>query len=203
MTSDRFPHMIRGPRTCSSGVLHAAPLLLGLLFILSSCARPPYSTESLSTGPLLTSRDGRLRYGVPTGWFDATSHAKSSRSAVWLVRNDYRASIAVNTIDIDEETRREVKRNGLLRVGQLSMQLNTNVRSAVIVQPPKVDRTNGREYCVYEIDEPATRDRIRVALVDTGDSVYEVTALQTGGDRPGTSQEVFSVQDLFLARLKW
>jgi hypothetical protein len=43
---------------------------------------------------------------------------------------------------------------------------------------------------------------MRIALFYTGEGVYEVTALQMGSDRPD-SQEVFSVQDRFLAWLQW
>lgn len=202
MGSNQFALTIQRFDPRSVGGARSAAFLIGFLFFLPGCASPPYSTESLPTVPLVTSRDGRLRYAVPTGWFDATANAKAPRSAIWIVRNDYCASIAVNAMEVDAVTHGEINRDGLFRIAQLSMQLNTNVRSAVVLQAPKVNRSSGRDYCVYEIEEPATRDRMRIVLFYTGEGVYEVTALQTGGDRP-TSQEVFSVQDRFLARLQW
>ena len=202
MGSNLFAHSIQRFVPPSVGSARSAAFLIGFLFFLPGCAGPPYSTESLPTVPLVTSRDGRLRYAVPIGWFDATANAKAPRSAIWIVRNDYCASIAVNTMEVDAVTRGEIDRDGLFRIAQLSMQLNTNVRSAVVLQAPKVNRSSGRDYCVYEIEEPATRDRMRIVLFYTGEGVYEVTALQTGGDRPA-SEEVFSVQERFLARLQW
>ncbi len=181
----------------------AAPALFILLLLLYGCAGPQRSTESPSTVPLLTSRDGLIRYPLPPGWFDATSHAKESRPVVWIVRNDYGASISINTITIDDRTRRQYKQDGLFRTGQLSLQLNTSTRSAVVLQLPKLERLNGKEYCVYEIEEPATRDRIRVAVFDTGERVYEVTALNAVEGPSATDPDAFSILDRFLALLHW
>ena len=181
----------------------AALLPAALFLIISGCARPPYSTEYPFTGPLLASSDGHLRFAVPVGWFDATANAKMPRTVVWIVRNDYGASISISPIDIDAETRREVKHAGLMRIARLSMQLNMNVRSAVILQAPGIGRSGEREYCAYEIEEPATNDRMRVVLFDTGEDLYEMTALQTAGDRSPANREVYTIQERFLARLQW
>ena len=179
----------------------AASFFALVLLVSAGCSHPPYATERPSTVALFTSLDGGLRYPVPQGWFDATAHAKDPRPVVWLVRNDYGASITINIITIDEETRRGFSHGGLARTAQLSMQLNMNTRAAVLLQSPTMKRVEGRDFCTYQIQEPATRERIRVVLFDTGARVYEVTALDSG-ERP-SGPVGSAVLEQLLASLRW
>jgi hypothetical protein len=152
---------------------------------------------------MFTSRDGQLHYHVPTGWFDATENPQGQQAVVWIVRKDYAASISVNKVTVDAGVRREANGSGLLRLGQLTMQLLLSNRSAVVVQSPRIVQMNGRDYCLYEVEEPSTHDVLRVAVFVTSAAAYEVTALATGGEKPAEANSVFAVQQEFVRQLEW
>ncbi len=183
---------------CSSALSSLVRILV-LLVLLSGCAGGPVTTLH---APYFPSRDGVLRYRLPAGWFDATNDSQSTGNAVWLLRNDYGATISVSEVSIDEQGKKELERSGLLGLAQLTLALATNGRSAVVEEPPRLFRLNDREFCSYEFSIPSSGDALRVVLLNTGARVYGVTALASG-EKHVTAKDVFAAQEEFVGGLRW
>ena len=169
---------------------------------LAGCASVPHLAEAPLNPSYVFSREGLLRYKVPVGWFDATRDSQSVTAEIWLVKNDYAATITVSKIGIDTETRRAIDREGLARLADLTLTL-AGATSATLLQPPVSSTVNGKEQYSYIVSNPATSDTTRVVLVDSGENVFEVIGLVPGNQHRVTSDEVFSVQESFVKSLRW
>jgi hypothetical protein len=165
------------------------------------CASAPHLAEVPLNPSYFFSREGLLRYKVPVGWFDATKDSQSV-AEIWLVKNDYAATITVSKIGIDVETRRAIDREGLARVASLTLTL-AGATSGTILQPPGRFLVNGKELYSYVVVNPASNDTTRVVLVDSGENVFEVIGLVPGNQRRVVSDEVFSAQESFVKSLRW
>lgn len=188
---------------CKCSARFLACVALVLLLLPPGCSSPPHSSDVSFTAPVLVSKDGKLRYRVPRGWFDATAHPKAPPSGIWVVRNDFAASLTISRVEIDVLTQRELSDGGLLRVGELTMELATSSRLARVVEAPVIVHAGDREYCLYEIEEAATHDVLRVVLFASGEGVYEVKALASGGMSADERRNVSAVQRGFLQQLRW
>ena len=166
------------------------------------CASTPHVAEVPLSPSYFFSREGLLRYKIPVGWFDATRDSQSVGFEIWLMKNDYAATINVKKISIDEETRRVIDREGLARVAGLTLTL-AGATSGTILQPPESLVVNGKELYTYILVNPASNDTTRVVLIDSGENVFEVIGLVPGNQHRVLSDEVFSTQESFVKSLRW
>jgi len=185
----------------SRPILTRALLFLLTLLLFGCGSGSRVVTPSLHAG-YFPSRDGALQYRLPVGWFDATADSQATAHAIWLMRNDYGASITVDEIRLDAAARKEIERGGLLQLAQLVMALTTGEHGAMLLEPPAVVTVNGRPFCRYEMVASATRDTLRVALFDTGEKAYVVTALLP--EKVARRDPQFTtVHESFLSTLRW
>ncbi len=185
-------------RAVSRRSLRLLPLLLAFL---AGCGSPPPPPEAPLPASYRVSRDGVLHYEVPDGWFDATADTQSSGPVIWILRKDYGATITVNEIHLDPQARRDLARGGLLQVGQLTQGLSVGDGSTLLLHPAEIVRSNGREFCTYELLTSNAQDTVRVLLFNTGEHIYSVSALRQGSRAGGP--EVFTVQEGFVNGLRW
>jgi hypothetical protein len=169
---------------------------LTLSLVLAACASGPRSTDS-ERQEYLTARDGALEFLLPNGWFNASNDARTPDETIWLVSGDYTATISVREVTMDEDARRILRRDGMLRLAQVTIGLNPE---AVITRGPAMIRHGGREYCSYDVRVAPENDAVRVALVDTGEQVFEVRTLVSG---QGSTAGAFAAQEEFLKGLRW
>jgi len=181
----------------SSTLLRYWPAVLSLLIMAcaSTSRVPDFSKE------YYTSRNGQLRYKLPIGWLNATNDSLSSSAVVWLVRNDFAATLSVKEVVIDAETRHEVQRTGLKRVAELTLALASGERGGSVVDPPQMTSLGGRTACAYEYMTSHPNDRIRVILIDTGSTVYDVSLLMT--ESAGSKTDGTALQEAFVRTLVW
>lgn len=177
----------------------AAHLLIVVALFLPGCAG---TSPSLLHTPYFSSRDGILHYRLPAGWFDATNDSIAAGNAVWLLRQDYAATISVSEVHLDEAARQELDHNGLLGVARLTMALAISAKPAITREEPRLFQIGGSEFCSFEYTMPSSGDALRVVLFDTGEKLYEVTAL-VSGEKRGTGSDVFAVEQEFLGSLRW
>ena len=179
-----------------------ARVLVFLPFVLAfaGCSASRYTDEYPLAPAVRTSHDGFLRYRVPRGWFSTPPDSGSPQNIVWLLQNDYKATLAVSEIVVDSAANRAVRRGGLKRLAQLTMTLVSGENSAVLTREPEVFELNGRQFCSYETEIRETGDSLRVVVFATPERIYEVTALVRPGEQPGG---VFDAQQGFLSSLRW
>jgi hypothetical protein len=171
--------------------------------LCAGCSSSPSVTTLTLHSPYFSSRDGNLQYRLPAGWFDATADSQAAGQVIWLLRNDYAATIAVSEIHLDAGARDAIRSDGVMHLAQLSMALASGGASYAITQQPEELRVNGNLSCVYALTTTPANDRLRVVLLDTGERVYMVTALVPEETKRGGQSEVFIVQDAFVGSLRW
>jgi hypothetical protein len=184
----------------------ACPVLLlffsAVIVLLSGCAAGSRVSTGLLNPSYAASRDGQLQYRLPIGWFDATADSQAVGHAVWLMRSDYGATIAVDEVSLDAGAREAIRDGGLLELAPLVISLTAGDRGAVLIVPPVDVTLNSKTVCQYTMLVSETRDTLRVTLVDTGRHVYAVTALRSE-KREGQSPSLTAVADDFVAALRW
>ncbi len=177
------------------------PLLFSLL--LAGCASAPRAVDHRFSPEYVTATDGRLRYRLPEGWLNATKDSPSATDIVWLVRSDFAATLSVRELKVDAEARREINRGGLMRLAELTLALESGERGIHIAREPQSSSTRGKSVCMYEYVTGQPTNRIRVLLVDTGTTVYEVSVLMKESVSREPGDNIAAMQDLFIQNLGW
>lgn len=182
-----------------------SPSRLVTVALLLAVFRVGCSTTSIPAfhAPYFQSRDGGFSYRIPAGWYDASADSQSTGHAVWLLRNDYGATIAVNELHVDSAARGVLRDGGITQLATLSMTLAAAGKAYVLGQAPQTSHVNGRVSCVYQLVTTPASDVLRVVLVDTGRKVYMVTALVPAETKVTARDDVFSVQEAFLNSVRW
>lgn len=173
-------------------------LTFGLLFV--SCASAPYAVDHPLAAEYHSSSDNVLQYRIPIGWFDARGEDSPSHAVIWLVRNDYAATISVTEVALDARAASGVRDNDLMRLAELTMLLTATEQNGVVRTSPRAFTLRGREFCAYEVAS-GEGDTSRVVLLRAGSRWYEMTALVSSAARD--SRDVFSVQQSLLNALRW
>jgi len=180
----------------------AVVLLMIASGLWTGCSTSPSIAVTLHP-PYFTSRDRFLQYRLPAGWFDATADSQSSGQAIWLLRNDYTATIAVSEVHVDPDAREDLQNAGLTHLARLTMGLAAGGKAYVLEHPPEWMTVNNIRGCMYQISIPPANDILRIIVVEMGVRVYMVTALLSGEVKQGLREEIFAVQDAFLGGLRW
>jgi hypothetical protein len=185
---------------CESGLR----LVAVLLALLSGCAPSSRLGTNVLQPSYAVSRDGQLQYRLPVGWFDATADTQAVGHAVWLMRSDYGATLAVDEVRLDAGARQLVSGGdgGLLQLAQLVISLTAGDRGAVLIDAPVAVTLNSRTVCRYTLLVSDSKDTLHVILVDTGRNTYTVTALRSEKHQ-GQDIPLGVVADNFVAALRW
>jgi hypothetical protein len=173
-----------------------------LALLAAGCASTTRVETGLFSPAVSTTRDGGLQYRLPAGWFDATADPQAAGHAAWLMRSDYGATIALDEVRLDPGARTEIRRAGLLPLSYLVISLTTGDRGTVLLDPPALVTINGREMCRYTMVVSETKDTLLVTVVDTGERVYTVTALDAGKGN-GEGAPLSSLAEAFVGTIRW
>lgn len=181
----------------------AAPdFLLAAVLLCAGCAGAPPASVPLLRESAFLSRDGVMRYRIPTGWFDATADSQAVPRAVFLVRGDYAGSISVKELHVDQAARRDLIKTGLVQLAKLAAALETGSSGGVVARDPESIRVKGNEGARYDL-EFGSGDRVRTVLVDTGERFYAVAALVNAAAPERAAGEIFAAQQAFVQALSW
>jgi hypothetical protein len=184
--------------------LRSIPLVFpfSLAMLLAGCAPASRVSTDLFHPEYSSSRDGALQYRLPVGWFDATADPQAAGHAAWLMRSDYGATMALDEVRLDSGARAEVRSAGLLPLSYLIISLTSGDRGTVLLEPPSLVTIKGKEMCRYTLVVSETKDTLQVTVIDTGDRVYTVTALDARkGVNGGGSLALLA--EAFVAALRW
>lgn len=188
-----------------------APLLfLILLFfsclplVLAGCtpSRPrlPYPLSERT----VVSSDGYLHLRIPEGWFVPVDGESSQGLLVWLVKEDYSATMGLTEIRGDERLRKEVEETGLLVLGELSFSLkHARDPAAKLLSLPEVFQLNRKRFCAYEFTLDNGVTTIRTVVFNTGKKFYELSVIPNPKKMPVAMRPIFDAQQAILLMMDW
>jgi hypothetical protein len=144
-----------------------------------------------------------LQYVPPPGWFDATPDSQAAGHEVWIIRDDYGATLTIDEVHLDTAARDAVRQGGLEPLARLLMTLPSGDRPITVRRPPEIYERDGRVYCQYEVEVFETRDVIRVVLFRAGEEVYSSTLMVPASVRDRSAGQLSDVQTEFLGSVRW
>jgi hypothetical protein len=168
-----------------------------------ACASTPHALVSRFSEEYFSARSGSLRYRLPDGWLNSTNDAPSPDVLIWLVRADFAAMLSVREVMIDEETRSEITRSGLERLGDLTLSLPSSSKGISVVQRPTLSTVAGLKACRYDYAETGSGDRVHIMLMDTGKKVYEVSTRMTSKVSEEATKEIVLLAAAFAEKVLW
>lgn len=173
---------------------------IALVLLVSGCSPTPRAVRPAAPADMHASRDGHLRYQVPSGWFDASADSQAAAHVAWIVRNDYGGSITVDEIRLDEAAQRKVGVGGMEQLVRLVLPLSVAARSATVRDEPRYVDRGEESYWLYELADGGGGS-VRVAIVRGGDRVYSITLLvpEDAVDPDGLR----ALHDEFVRTLLW
>jgi hypothetical protein len=185
------------------GPLRAAPLLWAALLLYTQGCAPTREANGPTLSPSYrTSKDGGFSYRLPSGWFDASADSQARGHSALLIRNDYRATIAIDEVRLDDAARSEMRRNGLLPVAQLLLSLTSWEQHAVLAIAPHLIRLGDRPACRYRTVSGSTGDMADVTVVEGRAKLYTIRIL-ISGKSADDENALQLVQESFLGSVRW
>lgn len=176
------------------------------IFLLAGCASVPYEANYPMTDEVVKSLNEDVQIKVPKGWFATTDESNAPNLLVWLVREDYGATMAISEIKADASTRRRLERRGLEALAGISFALKSErVKGKVeMVVKPKEFKVDGRKFCSYEYSTDGRKTVIRVVVFDTGRHFYDFAVVPA--EKEGVksdSKRLFIIQQSVLNSMQW
>ncbi|MCB2204905.1 hypothetical protein KQI65_09145 [bacterium] len=163
-----------------------------------------YAASAELSKDYVSSEDGSLRVLRPEGW-SKTSDAKNAPSILlWLVRDDYSASISFTPLQMDPALYQTLKKDGIEAVAKVSLSLKErNAEDSVtVVQPVELFKVGDRISAAYEYRVGAAQPVVRVVVFDSGSRYLECTLYPaTVSVTPAENRRLFEVQQTVLASL--
>jgi hypothetical protein len=182
--------------------LRSVAVLLGLT-LWAGCSSSPESTRDTGTPEVHRSRDGRLQYVTPAGWFDATADSTAAGHAVWIIRSDYGGTLTIDEVRLDAAAGKALGGGGLEPLAHLLMTLPSGERPVRPLGAPMTFERNGKAFCAYEVEAYETRDLLRVVLFRAGERVYASTLVVPAAARERGAGPLVEAQAAFLGSVNW
>jgi hypothetical protein len=176
------------------------------VFLLAGCASVPYEANYPMTDEVVKSLNEDIQIKVPKGWFATTDESNAPNLLVWLVREDYAATMAISEIKADANTHRQLNRKGLEALAEISFALKSERAKgkAEMVVKPREFKVDGRKFCSYEYSTDGRKTIIRVVVFDTGKHLYDFAVVPAEKEGARTdSKSLFIIQQSVLNSLRW
>lgn len=197
------------------------PLILSILagFLLAACGgsepavtvpedaefpRYRYAAMAGMTKDVVSTADGTLRVLRPEGWLRTSDPKNAPSILLWLVREDYSASISFTQIKMDPALYQTLKGEGIAAVAKVSLSLKErNAEDSVtVVTPVERFKVGGRICAAYEYRIAAAEPVIRVVVFDTGTRFMECALYPASVTvTPADNRTLFEVQQTVLASM--
>jgi hypothetical protein len=196
--------------------LLSASLLL--LLLLAACSGgdqaavkeemefPKYRYAAIGelTREYVSTSDGSLRVLRPEGWLRTSDPKNAPSILLWLVREDYSASLSFSPIKMDPGLYQTLRNENLTAVAKVSLSLKErNAEDSVtIIQPVELFKVGGRICAAYEYRIAAAEPVIRVVVFDTGTRFMECVLYPASVSvTPAENRRLFELQQSVLASL--
>lgn len=199
-----------------TGRAAAAGVLLATLLVAAGCSSTPttretatttsyrYAPNAVMTGVLAETAARDIAIRCPAGWMETVDARNAPSIVLWIVEENYRASISFVPLQMDPVLYKTLRKDGLPSIAKISLSLKrANAHDSVrVLQQPETFLLNGREYIAYEYSADGGNTTVRVVVFDTGKQYMECALLPA--TTPVSSDEnrrLFSVQQSVLASM--
>ncbi len=152
----------------------------------------------------VSTSDGALRVLRPEGWLRTSDPKNAPSILLWLVREDYSASLSFSPIKMDPGLYQTLRKENLTAVAKVSLSLKErNAEDSVtIVQPVELFKVGGRICAAYEYRIAAAEPVIRVVVFDTGSRFMECVLYPASVSvTPAENRRLFELQQAVLSSL--
>lgn len=168
-----------------------------------SCSGPAsfYNFDTPLSNELAFSQTTELKVNIPKGWFTAEDN-KDSKIDLWLIEENYSASISFIRIHIDEEMKKSRTENSLNRVKEFSLLNNKLAHRNNFIDLLKTENfeLNGREFNAYQF--AGSNYRYRVVVFGYKGNYYECVSAIKPGLTEADLINIYSIQNSVLASIK-
>jgi hypothetical protein len=163
-----------------------------------------YVASAELTQDYIASQDGTLRVLRPDGWQKTSDPENAPSIVLWLVREDYSASLSFTPMQMDPALYTTLKKERIDAVARVSLSLKErNAEDSVtVVQPVELFKVGDRISAAYEYRVGAAQPVVRVVVFDTGSRFMECTLYPATVEvTPAENRRLFEVQQTVLASL--
>lgn len=174
-------------------------LLLLTIFGCASSLSSVYDFDYPLSNKTAKSNSTRLQIQIPQGWFVGEDN-EFKTTDIWLVKEDYSATIKFITISLDDETTENFASDELGKVVELNKvllkaKLGKNFRGFTTEE---TFSSNSTVFNAYQyLDDKG--EPVRTVVFKNDSKYYEVTAFALKSANP---TEIFKAQNSVLASLK-
>lgn len=177
-------------------------IILGLILITASCSSKDALKDIAGitfTNETAYSTRTNISVQIPEGWFTAEENEYNSID-LWLIKEDYSATLNFNLINFDQTTLAEIKNKKIAEAADFSKlfvraQLGKDFTGFTDEQTFKI---GSNEFYSYSYSDKEKKI-IRVVVFKHKDKYYELTALPAGINNPA---ELHRIQNAVLSTLK-
>ncbi len=140
-----------------------------------------------------------MQIQIPQGWLIAEDNAYKT-SDIWLVKEDYSATINFEKVSLDEETIKSFSENELGKVAEINKTLIKARlgKSFNGFTNEEVFGSTARTFSAFQYSDEKGR-QIRTVFFKNNSQFYEVTAFALKSANPA---EIFKAQNSVLASVK-
>ena len=169
-----------------------------LLFSCSTATISIYSFDYPLTSETAKSNTTSLNVKIPKGWFTADDN-EYHRIDLWLVKDDYSADLQFTLLNFDSLTRKEVERDGLDRVEEISKDFKIAKYGGKLKSLSKEEsfELNKKQFKAYQYVN-GEGENIRVVVFQYANQYYELTAIPV---KAGNDQELYRIQNSVLSSI--
>ncbi len=163
-----------------------------------------YVASAELTKDYVAAKDNSIRVLRPDGWKKTSDPKNAPGIVLWMVREDYSASLSFTPMKMDPALYQTLKNEGLEAVAKVSLSLKERIAddSVTVTQPVELFKVGGRICAGYEYRVGATDPVIRVVVFDAGSRFMECALYPaTVSVTPAENRRLFEVQQTVLASL--
>lgn len=170
-----------------------------LVYGCSTSLSSIYDFDYPLTAAIAKSNSSQLQIQIPQGWIIAEDNAYKT-SDIWLVKEDYSATIKFEKVSLDEETIKNFSEDELGKVAGLGQTLvKARLGKAFSgFTNEEIFGNTARTFSAYQYSDEKGQ-QIRTVLFKNNSQIYEVTAFALKSANPA---EIFKVQNSVLASVK-
>lgn len=169
-----------------------------LIYSCSASINSLYSFDYTLTSQKAFSRNTNISVNIPDGWFTAVDN-EYNRIDLWLIKNDFSQSLSFTVINADEETKKNIQKNGISKLAEYS---KISIRAELgnsfkgFFNDENFDLGKNQFYAFQYNDKNAKT--IRIVLFEHKNRFYQLTAISSGSNN---YEQLWAIQNTVLTSL--